>query len=151
GVPVLDPATDTLYTGTGQGVAVFDAATCNAENISGCDQTPAATVSIAGAPGPGALDAATHTLYVGDGNDGPVSLIDTASCNATDTSGCGQAPVQTATNGDSIAIDHANHAIYVSDFNDQLFEAFDGATCNATDTSGCGQTPASLSLPASPT
>src|SRR5215475_2098570 len=118
-------------------------------DTSGCDQTPT-MVNIPGAAGGGALDAATHTLYVGDSNDGPVSFIDTASCNATDTSGCGGAPVQTATDGDSIAIDEANHSVYVTDFNDQLVRAFDGATCNATDSSGCGQTPASLSLPASP-
>jgi YVTN family beta-propeller protein len=147
---IVDPATDTLYTGAVQGVAVFDAATCNAENISGCGQTPTATVSIAGAPGLGAFDAATHTLYVGDGNEGPVSLIDTASCNATDTSGCGDTPVQTATDGDSIAVDDANHSVYVADATDQMVRVFDGATCNATDTSGCAETPASLSLASSP-
>jgi DNA-binding beta-propeller fold protein YncE len=143
---VRDPATDTLYVFTAQGFDIVDASTCNAIDTSGCNQTPL-TVND---PGGGTLDAATHTLYLGNGNDGPVSFIDTTSCNATDTSGCGQAPVQTATDGDSIAIDHANHSVYVSDFNDQLVSVFDGATCNATDTSGCGQAPASLSLPASP-
>jgi YVTN family beta-propeller protein len=151
GQVVLDPGTDTLYTSTGQGVAVFDAATCDAETTSGCGQTPAATVGIAGAPGLGALDAATHTLYVGDGNEGPVSLIDTASCNATDTSGCGDTPTQTATDGDSITVDEANHSVYVTDYNDQLVRVFDGATCNAMDISGCGQTPSSFGVPAPPT
>ena len=150
GGPVLDPATDTLYVFTGQGVEVIDASICNAENASGCDQTPL-TVNLPGDPGGGTLDAATHTLYVGDGNEGPVSLIDTASCNATDTSGCGDTPVQTATDGDAIAVDDANHSVYVSDFNDQLVRAFDSATCNATDTSGCGQTPTTFSVPDSPT
>jgi DNA-binding beta-propeller fold protein YncE len=149
GMPVVDPATDTLYVATGQSVDVVDASTCNAENASGCGQTPT-TVSFPGAPGSLALDAATHTLYVGDSNEGPVSFISTVSCNATDTSGCGDTPVQTATGGDAIAIDDANHSVYVTDFNDQVVRVFDDATCNATDTSGCGQTPASLALPAPP-
>src|SRR5262249_60883970 len=98
---------------TGQGVAVVDAATCNAENASGCGQTPA-MVGVAGSPGGVALDAATHTLYVGDSNEGSVSLVDTASCNATDTSGCGDTPVQTATGGDSIPIPAPHHHLHLT-------------------------------------
>jgi DNA-binding beta-propeller fold protein YncE len=144
---VVDPATHTLYAFTPQSIAVVDAGTCNATDTSGCGQTPA-TMNIASTGG--ALDAATHTLYLGNVNDGPVSLIDTASCNATNTSGCGDSPVQTATSGDSIAVDDANHSVYVTDFNDQLVQVFDGATCDAADTSGCGQAPASVAMPASP-
>jgi YVTN family beta-propeller protein len=141
------PATDTLYVFTAHGLEIFDASTCNATDTSGCSQTPTTLPDVLGG---GTLDAAHHTLYLGNANDGPVSFIDAASCNATDTSGCGDTPVQTATDGDSIAIDQANHSVYVSDFNDQLLRVFDGATCNATDSSGCGQTPASISLPAPP-
>ena len=32
-----------------------------------------------------ALDATTHTLYVGDAHDGLVSMINTATCNAMNT------------------------------------------------------------------
>ncbi|PYI74322.1 MAG: hypothetical protein DMF08_00180 [Verrucomicrobia bacterium] len=107
----FDPTTDTIYA-TLRGpdfdnntVAVINGATCNATNTSGCGQTPA-TVTVPGAVVFGlALDTAMHTLYVGDENMGPVSIIDTASCNATNTSGCGQTPVQTSAGGDTITID----------------------------------------------
>jgi YVTN family beta-propeller protein len=149
---VVDQATDTVYVNTaGNGeVAVLNGATCNALNTSGCGQTPA-TVTVPGGAAAGvALDRATHTLYVGDANEGPVSIVDAATCNATDTSGCGNTPLQAATRGDGIAVDDANHSVYVTDFSDQLVRVFDAATCNAVDTSGCGQAPASLSLPSSP-
>jgi len=142
---VLDPTTDTVYTSIlgGNTVAVVNGATCNATNTSGCGQTPA-SVTVAGTPLGLALDTATHTLYVGDANDGPVSIIDTATCNATNTSGCGQTPVQTASGGDAIAIDYVNHGVYVMDFNDNVVRVFNGATCNAGNTSGCAQPPATV-------
>ena len=101
-------------------------------------------MTVAGTPLGLALDTATHTLYVGDANDGPVSIIDTATCNATNTSGCGQTPVQTASGGDAIAIDYVNHGVYVMDFNDNVVRVFNGATCNAGNTSGCAQPPATV-------
>jgi len=149
---VVDQATDTVYVNTaGNGeVAVLNGATCNALNTSGCGQTPA-TVTVPGGAAAGvALDRATHTLYVGDANEGPVSIVDAATCNATDTSGCGNTPLQAATRGDGIAVDDANHSVYVTDFSDQLVGVFDAATCNAVDTSGCGQAPTSFSVPSTP-
>ena len=141
---VLDPTTDTIYASINDNtIAVINAATCNATNTSGCGQTPA-TVTLADVPIGLALDIATHTLYVGYGDEAPVSIIDTSICNATNTSGCDQTPVQTSAGGDTIAIDHVNHGVYVSDFNDNLIRVFNGATCNAGDTSGCAQPPATL-------
>ena len=142
---VLDPTTDTVYTSIlgGNTVAVVNGATCNATNTAGCGQTPA-SVTVAGTPAGLALDTATHTLYVGDANVGPVSIIDTATCNATNTSGCGQMPVQTASGGDTIAIDYVNHGVYVADFIDNVVRVFNGATCNAGNTSGCAQPAATV-------
>ena len=146
----FDPTTDTIYATLlgpdfdNNTVAVINGATCNATNTSGCGQTPA-MVTVPGAVVFGlALDTATHTLYVGDRNEGLVSIIDMATCNATNTSGCGQTPVQTSAGGDTITIDYINHGVYVSDFGDSLIQVFNGATCNAGNTSGCGQPPATV-------
>ena len=153
---VLDPTTDTIYT-TIPGpnfdqntVAVVNGATCNATNTSGCGQTPA-VVTLPSTPIGLALDTATHTLYVGYVNEAPVSIINTATCNATNTSGCGQTPVQTAAGGDTMTIDYANHGVYVSDFADSLIRVFNGTTCNAGNTSGCGQPPVTLVANFNPT
>ena len=85
-----------------------------------------------------ALDASNHTLYAGDANDGPVSMVNTATCNALNTSGCRQTP-STMANGDAVAIDYSNHSVYVTNFNDDTVSVFNGATCNATTQSDCTQ------------
>ena len=101
-------------------ITVLDTRTCNAGNTSGCNQMPVATVTV---PGPlnnndtgnlsaMALDATTHTLYVGDAHDGPASMINTATCNAMNTTGCTQTPT-TMVNGDQITLDSSTHSVYI--------------------------------------
>jgi len=152
---VFDSTTSTLYVpivdGNGNTIAVLNTEACNAKNTSGCGQTPAITTV------PGSffaadfsvlalitLDTATHSLYVGDGNDGPFSIVNTAICNGTNTSGCSQPAIVTSTNGDSITVDPINHSIYVGQFPNGLVSVFDGTTCNATNTSGCSQPPSAI-------
>jgi DNA-binding beta-propeller fold protein YncE len=147
----FDLTTRTLYAtltgGTGNTIAVVNANTCNARNTSGCGQTPA-IVTVPGATwnddfGQASnivLDTANHTLYIGDAAEGPVSFLDTATCNGMNTSGCSQTPTTTATNGDSLTIDHTNHSVYVTNLADETLSVFDSATCNAANTSGCRQT-----------
>ncbi len=94
----IDQRTDTVYVSNvaDNTVSVFNGATCNAEHISGCGQTPA-TVPV----GPGPLgifaDPANHTVYVSDYGapavSGPpdsttVSMLDSATCNARDLRTC---------------------------------------------------------------
>jgi hypothetical protein len=68
-------------------VSVFNGAICNAQVTSGCGQTPA-TVPV-GSRAPGIFaDDANHTVYVGNFNDGTVSMINSATCNATDLASC---------------------------------------------------------------
>ncbi|MBA3832590.1 MAG: hypothetical protein H0X34_11995 [Chthoniobacterales bacterium] len=155
-VVLFDPTTRTVYVtlrgGHNNTIAVVNAATCNATNTSGCGHARVATVTVPGTvcvgpadvcgPAVPALDAANHSLYIGDAKDGRVSIVNTATCNGTDTLGCSQSPVLAATKGDSIAIDHSNHSVYVSDFSRQLVSVFDGTTCNAIDQSTCGRPPA---------
>lgn len=150
----FDQTTDTLYVTDGETttgddgntIAVLNGKTCNATNTSGCGQMPAAMVTVpgvvynleTGVGGVMTLDPSNQTLYVGDANDGPVSMVNTATCNAMNTSGCSQVS-STMANGDAVAIDDSNRSVYVIDANDQTVTVLDGATCNATTQSNCTQ------------
>ena len=128
--PAFDAATHTLYvtnalTDTGDNgntVAVLDVSHCTAGDTSGCNQAPVAIVTVPGLVGSEfglsviAIDSFTHTLYVGEADDGPVSMINTATCNALQTGGCNETP-STMTNGDGMAIDSANHSVYINNLN----------------------------------
>jgi len=151
----VDQRTDTIYTAnsdpdnnfSGTTVSVIDGATCNAEVTSGCGRAPA-TVTVGNGPNALAVNQSTDTIYVANGGDNTVSVINGATCNATDTSGCGQAPPTMATEGlpFGVALDQASDTIYVDSVAGSSTDVFDGATCNARITSGCGQTPASVPM-----
>jgi DNA-binding beta-propeller fold protein YncE len=107
-----------------------------------------------------ALDPATHTIYVANGNNanGPnaggntVSVIDARHCNAQDVSHC-KGPWPTITVGNlpsTIAIDQHTDTVYVTDSGDNTVSVFNGATCNALVTSGCGQKPATVPVGRAP-
>jgi DNA-binding beta-propeller fold protein YncE len=101
-----------------------------------------------------AVDPATQTIYVANGNNdnGPsaggntVSIIDARRCNAHDVSRCkGPGPTITVGNLPSgIAIDQATDTVYVANSGDNSVSVFNGATCNALHTAGCEQTPATV-------
>jgi YVTN family beta-propeller protein len=147
GVVVDEPA-DTVYTGTvapsgAEAVWVINGATCNATITSGCGQKPASVTVGAGSANYNvafAIDQATQTLYVANWRDNTLSVIDTATCNATTTSGCAQTPhaAQVGSGPDGIAIDLATDTLYVSNVTGDTVSVLDAATCNATVSSGCG-------------
>lgn len=151
----FDQTTRTLYVANtltengdfGNQVAVLDVAHCNALDTSSCHQGPVALVTLAGLTGNGVdasdmvLDAALHTLYVtslteDDTAFGPVSLINTATCNAIETSGCNQIPTGIAT-GLGLAIDSSNHSVYLSNVFTAEVYLFNAVTCNADTQSDC--------------
>ncbi len=148
----FDRTTGTLYvtdgltrTGDdGNTIAVLNGNTCNARDTSGCGQRPAAIVRVpgvvfnqeTGALVPLTLDPPRHTLYAPDANDGPVVMVNTATCNALNTSGCSQVP-STMANGDTVAIDYSNQSVYVTNEIDLTVTVLNGATCNATTQSNC--------------
>ena len=149
----MDPATDTVYVGNGGGdtVSVIDGATCNATDTSGCEQTPA-TVTVGQSPFGMALDTDNHTLYVNDAPENDVSMIDTATCNARDTSGCAQTP-PTAAVGEfpvPVVVDSRTDTVYVGNGNEPTVSVLNGATCNATDTAGCRPNPITINVPGGP-
>ena len=166
----VNPATDTLYVATNPAsgpngdsspstVSVFNGATCNATDSSGCGQAPhSATVGFNATAL--AVNAATDTIYVAnfDQKNTPfagntVSVINGTTCNATNTTGCGTPP-QTITVGPAfttpigVAIDQATDTIYVANLQNGegsgTVSVINGATCNATTTTGCGQHPRSV-------
>ena len=181
GVPAGNPdditvnsATDTIYvaTITSSGpdlVSVFNGATCNATDTGGCNQTPAtlAVGSSGDAPNNSSLNLAvnqaTNTIYASNvfnlGGPPPflgnsVYVINGATCDAANTTGCGQTPATVTlapnppvgSNPSGIAVDQATNTIYTANIADGehpgTVSVINGATCNGQNTSGCGQTPA---------
>jgi YVTN family beta-propeller protein len=172
GAIAVNPATDTLYVTTApplgpngysspSTVSVFNGATCNATSTSGCGQAPhSATVGFHATSL--AVNAATDTIYVAnfDQKNNPfggntVSVINGITCNAANTTGCGQAP-QTITLGpvfttpNAVAIDQATDTIYVADLQNGegagTVSVINGATCNATTGTGCRHTPPTITV-----
>lgn len=147
----VDAVTDTVYvancgntcTGgptSGATVSVINGATCNAEDTSGCAQTPP-MMGVGEAPDAVAVDSTTDTAYVVNNENGTVSVIDGATCNGAKHSGCGQPPpsITVGGNPDWIALDPAIHTAYAANSNDNTISVINTAICNATDHSGCGQ------------
>jgi len=141
---VFDPAFRTVYVAN-QGdntLSMVNARTCNARRTTGCSRMPPTTPAGDG-PFFIGINSATHTLYVSDANSNTVTVINSATCNATTRSGCGQKPVtMTVGNGPSgVAVDQATDTVYVTNSGDNTVSVINGATCNATVTTGCGQKP----------
>src|SRR5690349_19541777 len=119
-------------------VAVIDATRCNATRHASCADAVVATIPGAGDTGV-VVDAATGTLYVADFENGTVSAVDTATCNARATTGCAAARA-TADVGATplgLALDPDMHTLYVGHI-DAFLSAIDTATCNGHTSGGCG-------------
>src|SRR5215471_8067583 len=163
----VDQKTGTVYVidAGANTVSVFNGATCNALDTSGCGQKPA-TVPVG--PAPLALfdDPADHTVYIancGSACQGSgaastmVSMLNTATCNATDLAGCPASPPPTFTVGANpihVVVDQASHTVYVTTFGDHPAQngwaALNARTCNAVVQSGCGRIGRLMGDPAGP-
>ena len=156
----VNPATDTLYatnviTNTvpfrGDSVYVFNGATCDAADATGCGQAPA-TVNAGFNPWGIAVDQATDTIYtanIADGeHPGTVSVINGATCNGTNHTGCGQTPAtaQAGFGSVGIAIDPAANMVYAANIEDTSVSVINGTTCNGTHHTGCHHTPAKAAV-----
>ena len=110
----------------------------------------AATALVGPDPVGVAVDTATHTVYVANGNG--VAVINAATCNGSDTFGCNQAPV-TAPAGQgplALAIDQKNHTLYVSDLSDGTVSMINELTCNSEQSAGCSQVPSTVAVGSGP-
>jgi DNA-binding beta-propeller fold protein YncE len=151
-----DAAVNTLYTITAGVVSMVNTSNCNRSAQAGCASTPP-QVTAGTYPAAIAVDARTGTVYVANFGSravpgpGTVSVIDAATCNATDQAGCADLGTLEVPGGNAedIAIDAATDTIYVvteTDTGPNLLSVFNGATCNASIASGCNQVPATLEV-----
>jgi DNA-binding beta-propeller fold protein YncE len=149
GVPALNPATQTLYVAfgkTGSRVAAINAGTCNAQTTSGCGAPPG-VIDVGAATNQIAVSTATNTIYApspGANHDGnTVAVINGATCDATDLSGCGQhaATVKVGIGPDGVAVNDLTSTVYVANNADGdapgTVSVINGATCNGANTAGC--------------
>lgn len=141
----VDPATGTVYVANfgGEGdtvgiVSVVDAARCCAT---------VATITVGANPFRVALDPILRTLYVPnqafDDQPGSVSVVDTRTCNAQNTSGCGRTPPRVASGRGSfgVTVDALRHRVYTADYGNATVSRIDATTCNAFRTDGCDRPP----------
>jgi DNA-binding beta-propeller fold protein YncE len=144
----IDFATHTLYAADtfSDTVSVIDTAACNAHHTTGCSATPP-TVTVGLGPGPPEFDAATRTVYVpGGARANKVAVINAATCNATDTSGCTQTPAEVTVGVGTfdIAVSQATDTVYApasgigGNGHSHTVAVINGATCNGTNHAGCG-------------
>ena len=124
--------------GNGDTVSVIDGAACNGHDGSGCGRAPR-TITVGSGAFWDAVDQASDTVYVANYNDGTVSVIDGARCNARTTSGCGHTPptVTTGAGTGFVAVDYALHTLFAVNQNDGTLSAINTRTCDGTSTSGC--------------
>lgn len=127
---------------------MINAAACNSRITSGCGKTPP-MVPMTFNPFAMAVNPATNTIYVTNelsvtGRPGDtVSVIDGATCDAANTSGCAKTPasVRVGNAPAGVAVDQATDTVYAANSGSGTISVINGATCNATVTSGCGQEP----------
>jgi DNA-binding beta-propeller fold protein YncE len=142
----IDVTTDTVYVANGGAntVSVVNGATCNATVTSGCGQTPA-QVPVGAAPITATADPANHTVYIANTGSTTVSMLNSATCNATDLAGCPATPPPTADVGATpvnVEAAPATHTVYVTTIGAQAAQngwaVLNADTCNATVQAGCG-------------
>jgi DNA-binding beta-propeller fold protein YncE len=150
---VLNPTTHTLYVANpAGGVFVIDVARCNADTTQGCG-SPVTEVQDNAAPTGVDVDITTDSIYAANngGNGNTVSMIDGATCNGSDASGCAHPVTITVGNGAYWpAVDQDTDTIYVTNGRDSTISVIDGAHCNSGNTSGCASVPPTVALGASP-
>ena len=149
GSVAVDQSTDTLYA-TSQAennVSVLNGATCDATDTTGCTRF-APTTTVGNAPQGDAADPATHTVYVTNGNDDTVSVINTAECNAAELAGCDRAwpTVKVGNYPQDVRVNVATDTVYVVNGNGTTVSVINGATCNALTSVGCNQTAATVNV-----
>jgi DNA-binding beta-propeller fold protein YncE len=149
GIPAINPATQTLYVAfgkTGSRIAAINAGTCNAQTTSGCGATRG-VVNVAAGANQLAVSSATNTIYAPSAganfSGDTVAVINGATCDATDLSGCGEpaATVKVGAGPDGAAVNDLTHTIYVANNADGdtpgTVSVINGATCNGATTTRC--------------
>jgi len=150
----IDPATHTLYaTDPFTDLAsVINTATCNATHTAGCSASWP-TIKVGTFPGPPAFNNTTKSLYVPVGKlSNKIAVIDAATCNATDATGCGQTPGIAPVGAGTfiIAVSAAVNTVYAAatgyttNGQGHTVAVIDGSSCNGTNHAGCAHPAATV-------
>ena len=85
------------------------------------------------------FDPQTKTVYVENQISASMSVVNGATCNAMNHSGCNQKPPVLATGIDPAPFGYnpATQTLYVSSQDTNFAWVLDGSKCNATRTDGC--------------
>jgi DNA-binding beta-propeller fold protein YncE len=143
----VDLSSDTVYVantgvgnnaGNGDTVSVIDGATCNGSDHGGCGLTPR-TVTVGSGATWVSVNQANGTVYVANTNDGTVSVIDGARCDAIVTSGCAATPpaVFTGENPASMGFDQAAHTLITLNADDDTLSELSTTSCSGAESAGC--------------
>src|SRR4051812_10898354 len=108
-------------------------------------------IHVGGFPTGVALNPLTHTIYVGNGTSGTVSVINGQTCNASVKRGCGQHVTAVTAGIDPIGIgvDTSTNTVYVVNISGTV-AVVDGSKCDAANTSGCKAVPATVTVGTNP-
>jgi DNA-binding beta-propeller fold protein YncE len=110
-----------------------------AGSVAGVGRPPShPTIAVGAYPTGITLSRSTHTVYVGNGTGGTLSLIDGETCNARDVRSCGRnrTAVTAGTDPIGIAVAESTHTVYVVNFSGTV-AVVDGRSCDAAHASGC--------------
>ena len=136
----VDQATHTAYTAnnTDSTVSVINTATCNARRHSGCGQRTT-TVPVGFRPWALTVDRALHTVFVLNNQDDTMSALNSATCNASNGSGCRRRPAasQVGKGPQAVLTDPATGTIYAANFTDSTVSVIRAARCSAVSSRGC--------------
>ncbi|HEV2932761.1 MAG TPA: YncE family protein [Streptosporangiaceae bacterium] len=142
----LDQKTETLYVTNYNNatVSVLSMARCNSHKTAGCARSwPVAAVGMN--PVGIAVDQATNTIYVTNSGDATVSVINGATCNGDDTSGCRQkaATVRVGAFPAAVAVDPVTNMVFVAnqDTHPGTVSVIDGNSCEGSRLAGCAHQP----------
>jgi DNA-binding beta-propeller fold protein YncE len=129
--------------------------TCSRYDVTGCTTTPP-TVTVGPSPDAIAVDPLTQAVYVANGNipaPGPstVSVINAATCDATDAAGCSDVQTLSVPGGAAydLVVDTLTDTLYVATLTTNgpdLLSVYNAATCDASDRTGCTQTPETVEV-----
>ncbi len=140
----LDSASGTVYAasagddGTDTTLSVIDGTRCNGADGSGCSDPPT-IVRVGSGPGWVTVDRQTRTVFISNGGDGSVSVLDAARCNARHPARC---PTQAASlaigsGGFGMSIDPRLHTLFAINANDDTLSAIDTRSCTGATVAGC--------------
>lgn len=116
---------------------MIDAGLCHATRTSGCRYT-SRIVPVGRFPNDAVLDPANRTVYIPNRLGNSLTMINAATCSASESVGCGRAlTAALGMSAGAAAVDASTHTIYVSNFAEKTVAEIDANSCNASTISGC--------------